>query len=567
MKNIARLIEVAIGRQKADLVLKDGFVVNVFTGEILKRDVAVADGYIAGVGNYSGEEEIDCTGKYICPGFIDAHIHIESTMVLPDEFVRTALVSGTTTVIADPHEIVNVCGAKGMQFMLDVSEDLPCNIYFMLPSCVPATGFETAGANFTAEDMKEFIDNKRVLGLGEVMCFPDVIAARGDIMDKLRSFEGRMIDGHAPNVLGKELEAYVAAGVRTDHECTEFDEAFEKVRAGQTVQVREGSAAHNLASMVQGILDNKLSCERFMFCTDDKHLEDIMRDGHIRWNVKLAVELGMPACDAIRMASWNAAREYGLTDVGAVAAGYKADLVVLNSLKGIEVYAVYKDGRPAQECLDEMKRKNIDSEDILNSVKAPKVNAEDIKFEVSGKAHVIEMVPFQLITNHLVCEVPSRNGVFVPNEEFTKLCVVERHGKNGNITVCPLKGYGIKGGAIATTVAHDSHNIIAAGDNDDDIVLAISSLAEMGGGYILVREGKIAGKVPLSVAGLMSLLPAQQLQTMVADISTQASGMGIPYYIDPFTSLSFMALPVIPSLRLTDMGLFDVDKFEMIENA
>ena len=334
MKADKACIDVAAGRAPADLVFKNVNVVNVFSEEIITADVAVAGGVIAGVGSYRGRTELDCTDKFLCPGFIDAHIHIESSLAAPFEFARAATRSGTTTIVADPHEIVNVAGKAGMQYFLNASEQLPVDIYFMLPSSVPATAFETNGADFTAADMRDFIDHPRVLGLGEVMCYPDVVAGRDGIMEKLALCEaaGKLSDGHAPGLSGKELQAYAAAGVCTEHECTTFAEAAEKARAGFCVLVREGSAAKNLTALVGGLLDSDLPCDRFLFCTDDKHIEDIKRDGHVRWNVRQAISLGMKPVTAIKMATWNAARAYGLARRGAVAAGYHADIIVLDSL-------------------------------------------------------------------------------------------------------------------------------------------------------------------------------------------------------------------------------------------
>ncbi|MDL2294751.1 amidohydrolase family protein, partial [Ruminococcaceae bacterium OttesenSCG-928-D13] len=435
MKDIAKLIEVATGRQEADLVLKGGSVVNVFTGEVLLGDVAISGGYVAAVGNYSGPNEIDCTGRFICPGFIDAHIHIESTMVLPGEFVRLALPSGTTTVIADPHEIVNVLGEKGLEFMLEVSRGLPCNLYYMLPSSVPSTAFETAGGRFTAADMEKYLNNPQVLGLGEAMSYTDVVAGRGEIMKMLELFKGRLVDGHSPGLSSPEIQAYVAAGVCTEHENTTFDEALEKARAGMAILVREGSAAHDLTAIVNGMLESGVDTGRFMFCTDDKHLDDLGRDGHIRWNVKLAIDMGLDPVKAIQMASWNTAQVYGLRDTGAVAPGYKADILVLKSLRGVEVEAVYKDGVPAEKRIAEITPPKVEDPDILRSVKARKVCAADFALKVQNPTDVIEMVPYQLVTKHLREEVPTENGCFVPSPVYTKLCVIERHGKNGNISV------------------------------------------------------------------------------------------------------------------------------------
>lgn len=564
MRDTLRLVEVAAGRAKAELVFKNANVINVFTAEIIQGDVAVDKGYIAGVGQYSGRQEIDCTGKYICPGFIDAHIHIESTLLMPSELVKLSLPSGTTTMIADPHEIVNVTGSAGMQFMLDASENLPCDFYFMLPSSVPATAFETSGADFTAEDMQVFLNHPRVLGLGEVMCFPDVVGGRGDIFSKLKLMEGMPIDGHAPGLSGNDLQAYAAAGVMTEHEAVNFEEAKEKAQAGFAVLVREGSAAHNLYNIVEGLVESGTPCDRFMFCTDDKHIEDIKRDGHIRWNVKMAVDIGMDPVQAIRMASWNAAQAYGFKDKGAVAAGYKADIVILQDLKEIKVEAVYKNGVDSKELINSIRPFQTSNPVIMQSMKNNIVHATDLRLEVSGETDVIEMVPYQLTTKHLKEQVPCENGLFAPDSVYSKLAVIERHGKNGNISIAPLKGYGLSGGAIATSVAHDSHNIIAAGDSDADIALAVNRLKDIGGGYVLVQNGALAGEVPLCVAGLMSTHPSKQVLHSVSDILKKAYTMGVPYYLDPFISLSFLALPVIPSIRLTDKGLFDVDSFKMI---
>ncbi len=563
--SLQHLANVAAGREKADIVFKNAQVVNVFTGELLPGDVAVAGGKIAGVGQYSGKEERDCSGLVLCPGFIDAHLHIESAMVLPAELVRTVLPSGTTTLVADPHEIVNVSGASGMQFMLDASESLPCNIYFMLPSSVPATAFETNGASFTAAEMQPFLGHPRVLGLGEVMCYPDVVAAQGEIYEKLALFAGGNIDGHAPGLCGAALQAYAAAGVRTEHEATTFAEAAEKARAGFAILVREGSAAHNLVGIVRGLAESGLRTDRFLFCTDDKHLDDTGRDGHIRWNVKLAVDTGLPALEAIRMATWNTAQVYGLRDVGAIAPGYRADIVLLKDLKSIEVVDVYKDGIPCRQALASALPPPPQEKAVLHSVHLPTTDETRLQLAAGpGENDVIGMVPYQLETLHLRETLPQKYGFFAPEGDYVKLCVAERHGRGGHVAVAALKGFGLRGGAIATTVAHDSHNIIAAGDNDVDLLLAIRHLGDIQGGYVLVQNGQVLGDVPLAVGGLMSLLGAETVRQQVGEILEKAHSMGIPSHVDPFISLSFLALPVIPSLRLTDQGLFDVDTFSLL---
>ncbi len=562
---LQHLTDVAAGREKADLVFKNAQIVNVFTGELLAGDLAVTDGRIAGIGQYSGKEERDCTGLVLCPGFIDAHLHIESAMVLPAELVRTVLPSGTTTLVADPHEIVNVSGARGMQFMLDASEKLPCNIYFMLPSSVPATPFETNGARFTAAEMQPFLRHPRVLGLGEVMCYPDVVAGRGDIFEKLALFPGGNIDGHAPALHGAALQAYAAAGVRTEHEATSFAEALEKARAGFAILVREGSAAHNLVALVRGLAESGLPTDRFMFCTDDKHLDDTGRDGHIRWNVKLAVDTGLPAIEAIRMASWNTAQVYGLRDLGALAPGYRADIVLLKDLGSIEVVDVYKDGLPCRALLGSPLPPPPQNEAVLHSVHLPPLAEDSLALRAGpGESDVMGLVPYQLETQHLRETLPSQNGLFAPGGDYIKLCVAERHGRSGGVAVAALKGFGLRGGAIATTVAHDSHNIIAAGDNDADLLLAMRHLAQMQGGYVLVQNGRVLGDVPLAVGGLMSLHDAETVRRQVGEILEKAHGMGIPRHVDPFITLSFLALPVIPALRLTDRGLFDVERFTLL---
>ena len=561
------LIDVAAGRAAPDLVFQNAQVVDVFTRRLETADVAVAGGRIAGVGRYRGPNVVDCTGLVLAPGFVDAHLHIESTMATPFELARAVLPSGTTTLVADPHEIVNVCGAAGVQYLLDATEELPLNVYVMLPSSVPATPFETNGADFGAADMARFWDHPRVLGLGEVMCYPDVVTAGGNVMEKLDAARaaGKRADGHAPGLTGPALQAYAAAGIATEHECTSFDEALEKLRAGLAILVREGSAAKNLTAIVQGLLESGLPTDRFAFCTDDKHLDDIARQGHIRWNIHQAVALGMDPVAAICMGTYHAARIYGLDgELGAVAPGRRADLVLIDDLKDIHVRAVYKDGLPAAQRLAGCSPAPVPAA-LLDTVHFAPVTAERLALPVGRTARCIEMVPFQLVTKSAVEPVPSENGLFVPDGTYSKLCVLERHGRNGNLAVCPLKGYGIRGGAIATSVAHDSHNVIAAGDNDGDLALAVNRLKAIGGGYVLASGGQILGEVPLPLAGLVSICPWEQIQAQTGDILRRAKAMGIPYYFDPFISLSFLALPVIPALRLTDRGLFDVEKFAFVE--
>ncbi|MDO4285693.1 MAG: adenine deaminase [Eubacteriales bacterium] len=597
-------IAAAAGRVPAELVLKNAQVLNVFTDQFITADVAVSDGRIAGVGHYEGEKEIDCTGCYLVPGFTDAHLHIESSMVTPEEFVRAVLPTGTTTLIADPHEIVNVIGAPAMGYLLERADSLPVNLYYMQPSCVPCSPFETAGADFTQEQMEAFWENPHVLGLGEVMSFPAVVGGDPGVLGKIAAAKhaGKRVDGHAPGLSGQSVQAYAAAGIETDHECGTFEEAREKLMAGMAILVREGSAAKNLDALVEGILASQTPTGRFLFCTDDKHLSDIYEQGHIRWNVERAIRLGMDPVQAIKMASYNAAVAYGLTSrgIGAIAPGYQADLIVLDDLEKVRIRQVYKNGVPAQEAVAGISKPEA-PEEFLHSVIFDDVTVEKIALRISsagngeteaavnqetagtegaadqasvvedgsadqvrGVTDVIGMEPGSIVTKHLKESVAVRDGFFVPDETYSKLCVVERHGRNGNIAVCPMKGYSIRGGAVATSVAHDSHNVIAAGDNDEDLVLAINTLKEIDGGYVLTGGGRVIATLPLRLAGLMSLESGEETARRIAAIEEKARAMGVPEGIDPFISLSFMALPVIPSLRLTDMGLFDADRFALI---
>ena len=559
-----KICNIASGREKAHIVLKNANLVNVFTEEIIKGDVAIYEDVIAGIGSYEGEREVDCRGKFVCPGFIDAHMHIESTMVMPLELSKAVIKSGTTTLIADPHEMVNVVGSKAIDFLIDATEHIPVNTYIMHPSSVPATEFETNGADFTSQDMEQYLSHNRVLGLGEVMCFNDVINAKEHILQKISIMEGKTCDGHAPNVKGKALQAYAGAGVDTEHECVNFEEALEKVRAGLKILIREGSGAKNLEAIVSGLIESKVPDENFMFCTDDKHLEDIQREGHVRWCVKRAIDIGMEPARAIKMATYNAARTYGLKRLGAVAAGYRADIVVLDNIEDVSVAAVYKDGVLVEEKMLQGYKGHEADDSILNTVRFEEVTADKIGLEAANMNHVIEIVPYQLLTNKLYERVPQRGGYFAPNADYSKLCVVERHRMSGNVAVAPLKGFGIKNGAMATSVAHDSHNIIAVGDNDEDIVIAVNHMKKIQGGYAIVSKGEVVGELPLSVAGLISTLSGEQVQRIAKDMISTAREMGVLEGIDPFITLSFLALPVIPHIRLTDMGLFDVDSFEII---
>jgi len=556
---------VAAGERPADLVLKNAWVVNVFTEHVRRADIAVFDGIIAGVSNhYDGREERDLTDKFVCPGFIDAHMHIESTMLLPGELAECVMPWGTTTIVADPHELVNVRGAEAMDFLLEAASHTPMDVLWMLPSSVPATPFETNGADFTAAEMKRFVKDPRVGGLGEVMCFGDVLQGKPEILKKINLMHGKMIDGHCPGLLGRGLQAYRCMGVRTEHESSSFEEAKAKLTAGFRVLIREGSAARNLEPIITGVLEERLPTDSLLFCTDDKHIGDINREGHIRWNVKRAIELGMEPATAIKIATLNAARAYGLDDRGAIAAGNIADMVVLSDLREVTVDSVYKRGRLVTPELFAEDRFEVGDSPMMHTVNIPKLSEKDIALRAAETDDVIGLVPDQIITKHLRAVLPREDGFFKPDSTYSKLVVVERHRGTGNVAVAALRGYGITGGAIATTVAHDSHNVIAAGDNDRDILMAIERLRRTQGGYVLVADGKVLGEVALPICGLVSPKNAKEVYKSLRAILEGARKMGVPEGCDPFVTLSFLALPVIPSLRLTDKGLFDADEGSFI---
>lgn len=549
-----------------DLVFKNGTIVDVKKKTCFKADLAVSEGKIAGVGAFCGENEIDCTGKVLCPGFIDAHVHIESSMASPREFANAVLPHGTTAVIADPHEMVNVSGNEAMRYLLHATEDLPVTVYVMLPSSVPSTPFETNGADFTSKDMERWIGHPRVLGLGEVMCYPDVLAGKKEIMDKIALCKGKVIDGHAPGLSGEDLKRYIEAGVMTDHECTSFAEAEEKWKAGMKILIREGSAARNVEAIATGLAEKGLDTEGFLFCTDDKHLDTIEQEGHISFNVKKSIRLGLKAEEAIAMATWNTAQAYGLSGIGCLEKDYDADIVVLDSLQDMNVLQVYKRGVSSGEILSDRRKPDTDYGSMLHTVNVKPFEKERLLLHAEGRVPVIGLVPGQIVTEYLMEEVPSVNGLFHPDSVYSKLCVFERHRGTGNITAAPLKGYGITGGAIATSVAHDSHNIIAAGDSDEDIIKAVEIIQDMQGGYALVKDGQEAGRLPLPIAGLMSTWPARKIQERIDEMVRTARMMNISEECDPFITLSFMALPVIPELRLTDKGLVDVSNYQMLKD-
>lgn len=550
---------------KNTLVIKNANVVNVFTDEIVRADVAVYEDVIIGVGSYSGENEIDAGGAYLAPGFIDAHVHIESSMVIPSSFMKVIMPHGTTTVIADPHEIANVAGAAGIRAMYKLTDELPLRVLFMLPSCVPATPFEHSGAKLVAEDMEQFMHKSRILGLGEVMDANSVINCSQEMLDKLRLFDKRPIDGHAPMLEGMGLNAYRVAGAFSDHECSTYEEVKQKLATGMNILLRIGSAANNMDGVLRRIAKEKLPTRNMMFCTDDKHIEDIRREGHINANARMAVAAGIDPIDAIKMASYNAARAYGIRGVGAIAPGYKADMVLLEDLKDFKVKQVIsRFGRPYTG--EEQMPSPILPPQVFNSVRLPEISKYDLALRCHVSAPVIKMIPHQLVTELVYRDVErDENGCFIPSEGMVKLAVIERHHATGSMAVGILEGLGIKHGAVASTVAHDSHNLVVAGDNDEDMLMAIESLRGCGGGYSVVSRGVVLARLPLPIAGLMTAAPVNDVLEIQQALLDALYSLGAKRDSDPLIALSFMALPVIPAVKLTDEGLFDAVNFKFIK--
>lgn len=550
---------------KNTLVIKNANVVNVFTDEIVRADVAVYEDVIIGVGSYSGENEIDAGGAYLAPGFIDAHVHIESSMVIPSSFMKVIMPHGTTTVIADPHEIANVAGAAGIRAMYKLTDELPLRVLFMLPSCVPATPFEHSGAKLVAEDMEQFMHKSRVLGLGEVMDANSVINCSQEMLDKLRLFDKRPIDGHAPMLEGMGLNAYRVAGAFSDHECSTYEEVKQKLATGMNILLRIGSAANNMDGVLRRIAKEKLPTRNMMFCTDDKHIEDIRREGHINANARMAVAAGIDPIDAIKMASYNAARAYGIRGVGAIAPGYKADMVLLEDLKDFKVKQVIsRFGRPYTG--EEQIPSPILPPQVFNSVRLSEISKYDLALRCHVSAPVIKMIPHQLVTELVYRDVErDENGCFIPSEGMVKLAVIERHHATGSMAVGILEGLGIKHGAVASTVAHDSHNLVVAGDNDEDMLMAIESLRDCGGGYSVVSRGVVLARLPLPIAGLMTAAPVNDVLEIQQALLDALYSLGAKRDSDPLIALSFMALPVIPAVKLTDEGLFDAVNFKFIK--
>lgn len=556
-----RIIAVAAGREKADLVLKNAKYLNVFSNEFLCGDIAVANGLIAGVGKYDGKTEIDVSGKLVLPGFIDAHIHLESSMVTPAEFAKAVVAHGTTTVITDPHEITNVMGIDGVEYMIQASQNLPIDVHFMMPSCVPATEIDESGAELDCKDIDLYLDNKKVLGLAEMMNYVGVINGDKNVLSKIVTSQAhhKKIDGHAPELSGNDLNAYIAAGVYSDHECSTFENALEKLRKGQFIMIREGTAAHNLKALMPLLTQQYYA--RCMFATDDKHPSDLLYGGHIDYIVKQALKNGADPIVALKTATHHAARYFLLNNKGAIASGYLADIVVVDNLENFNVETVFKRGKlvfdgevkdfsaPAVD--EELAEKCFDTFH-LDSVTPS-------SFKVDGKLGLIGLVGGELLTRNL----GTADKIDVEND-ILKIACIERHKGTNHIGVGYVKGYSLKSGAVATSVAHDSHNIITVGCNDDDIAVAVNAIKDSKGGIAVVENGKIKALLELPIAGLMSDEPLTTVNEKLENAKSSAYELGADKSIDPFMTLSFLSLPVIPSLRITTKGVFDAENWKML---
>ena len=557
IEELRKRIECAFGKRDSDIVLKNGKVVNVFTGRIEEKDVAICDGIIAGVGKgYRGKEEIDLSGYYLLPGFIDSHMHIESSMLTPYQLSLAVSQHGTTCVIADPHEIANVMGKEGIDFMIEDSKEACIDFFFMLPSCVPATHLETSGAELTYRELSEYIGNPYILGLAEMMNYPAVLNGDEEVLRKLSLFQ--TIDGHCPSLRGKDLQAYICAGISSDHESIDPKEAEEKIESGMFLMIREGSTAKNMEDLISVI--NEKNFHRACFVSDDLHPEDIKEKGHMDFILRKAVSLGLDPITAIRMVTINPAIHFGLRDRGSISAGKRADIVVVQDLKRFEVVDVFKDGRKIKGKRERSFKKMNYSINIGNFFK------EKLKILVSGnKVRVIEIIPDQIVNRMTVVEPLIKNGEICSDtdRDILKICVVERHKGTGNVGIGLVKGFGIKKGAIASSVSHDSHNIVAVGVDDEDIYRAIVEIRDMGGGMVVVSDGKAVSKVRLEIAGLMTNSSLDELLEGLKDLDHHAKGLGISLG-NPFMILSFLSLPVIPELRITDKGLVDVNRFELV---
>jgi adenine deaminase len=566
MASLKEKIRIASGEGMADLLIKNGRVVNVFSGEIEKKDVAIFGGVIVGFGDYQARKIIDVKGDFLCPGLIDGHVHIESSMVTIPEFARAVLPHGTTTVVIDPHEIANVLGREGIRFMAESAKEVPLNVFIMLPSCVPATHMETSGALLKATDLRSLFKKSWVIGLAEMMNFPGVISRNPEVLKKIEMAKGKRIDGHTPMLSGKGLYAYLTAGIRSDHECTTLKEAKEKLKNGMWIMIREGTTARNLRTLIP--LVSPKNSRRFFFVTDDRLPKELLKEGHIDSMVRLAIKWGMDPILAIQMATLNAAEYFRLDDLGAIAPGYRADIVSFDHLGQFQIKKVFKEGvlvAANGEMLSPMIR-------IKKSPKARgSIRMKPLKkgaFLIRSDqplAKVIQLIPEQIVTKKAIKNILLKDGVAHPNikEDILKIAVVERHKATGNIGMGFVQGFGLKKGAIGSSVAHDSHNLVVVGTHDQDILKAIMAIKEMGGGLVAISDGKVLASLPLPIAGLMSEASVSQVNFQLEALHRAAKALRCKLP-NPYMTLSFMSLPVIPELKITDKGLVDVNQFKFV---
>jgi adenine deaminase len=567
-EKLRRRLAVARGDQPADLLIRGGRVLSVFTGEFLEADVAVAGEHVAGVGLYEdGEETVDASGLFLLPGFIDGHMHIESTKLMVDEFARAALPWGTTTVILDPHEIANVFGLDGVRAILASADVVPLDYYLMVSSCVPASAFESSAHTVTADDIARFLEEEpRALGVAEMMNFPSVVYGEGDAVAKLEAAQraGGHIDGHAPGLSGRELNAYLAAGVRSDHECTTYEEALEKRRLGMWIMIREGSAARNLAALLPLVLQHGPG--NSMLCTDDREPDQLLHEGHINDVIRKAVALGCPPADAVVMGTLNAARYHRLYEHGAVAPGYLADIVAVKDMERFRPVKVWKRGRLVAEAGRAVQFPRVEAPDWMRgSVRVPELTAAHFRVKAGGPIRVIGVDPGEIVTRALILEPTSRDGEAVADSErdLAKAAVIERHKGTGRIGLGFVQGFGLHRGALASTHAHDAHNVVVVGVDDADMAAAVNRLAAIGGGQVAVAGGEIVGEVPCPIGGLVSDRPVEEVAAAVEHMEKAASELGVTMP-SPFMAISFLALSVVPELKLTDRGLVDATRFALV---